>query len=564
MSYHPRPLEHEHAFSIPSGTPDRAGAVDVIGDVVVPMRDGVLLGADVYLPQGRTPAPTVLIRQPYGRRTDEMGFDVVASFFARKGYGCVVQDVRGRFSSEGVFDPMVNEVPDGYDTAEWVAAQPWCDGRVGAWGESYYGFSSYAVAISGHPALRCIAPGDIGLDRRSVWFRQGAFLLNTAGYWSLSMDSRRYEDVSHVDPYCLPLRDLPRTVGLEGRFFHAMVDHLDDADWWRERSLSHRLADVRVPVLVWSGWYDNYLGQLLSDYETLLAERNGAPVHLFIGPWDHEGSGDYTDRAVCQRVPATAQHRWDTYQAFFDRYLMELEEGFADREQVEVFELGTNRWCALSAWPPSDTEEVPVFLRESGSLSFEPPRDAEPPDRYRYDPANPVARTVGANCWALCTTLDDRRQLDDRRDILRYTSEPLGADLSLCGRVRASLFAATSGLDTDFTVTLCDVFPDGTVNTIQDGIVRGRYREGFASPAPLEPGRIEEFRVDLFATSYLVRRGHRLRVDVSSSDFDRYDRNLNTGEPWGSSSRIAVADQEVHHSPGHLSRVILPVRRTSL
>ncbi len=560
MSYHPAPLEHEGTFVISSGTPDRAADVEILGDQEVAMEDGTRLGADVYLPRGVERVPAVLIRQPYGRRTDWMGLDVVASFFARKGYACVVQDVRGRFSSGGVFDPMVNEVGDGYDTVDWAATQEWCNGRVGLWGESYYGFTSYAAAISGHPAIACIAPGDIGLDRRAVWFRQGAFLLNTAGYWALAMDSKEYADVAGVDPYHVPLRDLPSSVGLEGDLFVKMLDHVDDAEWWRERSLSHRLRDVKVPVLAWSGWYDNYLGQLLADYQTLASDRPSTrPVHLFVGPWDHEGSADYTERAVCQRVTATAPHRWETYLAFLDHYLMGIDNGFGDRGPVEVYVLGADRWRTLPSWPPPGVVETPLYLRGGGSLSFELPSPDEPPDAYDYDPADPVAGTVGRNCWALCTTLDDRRHLDHRADILRYSTDPLAEDLVFCGPLTAWLYASSSATDTDFTVTLCDVFENGTVNTIQDGIVRARYRAGLNSPAPIESGQIEEYRIDLFATSYVVRRGHRLRVDVSSSDFDRYDRNPNTGDPWGSSDRMLIAKQQIHHSPGRESRVVLPV-----
>jgi putative CocE/NonD family hydrolase len=560
VSYHPAAADVHVAFSIPSGTPDRAGAVDVVEDAFATTRDGVRLGADVYLPRGLAPAPAIVIRQPYGRRTAEMGFDTVGRFFAGKGYGCVVQDVRGKFSSGGEFDPGVSEVDDGYDTVEWAAAQEWCDGRVGLWGESYYGFTSFAAAISGHSAIACIAPGDIGLDRRAAWLRQGAFLLNTTGYWAMAMDAREYGDVSAVDPYHLPLVEMPATAGLEGRFFRTLVEHADDAEWWDARTLVRRLGEVRVPVLSWGGWYDNYIGPQLDDRRRLL-ESHPRPetVHLLVGPWDHEGSGDYTDRAVCQTLPPTAQHRWDTYQAFFDRYLMGVENGFGAEGPVEVFTLGANRWRRQPSWPPPGVVETPLYLRAGGGLSLEAPTAEESVDAFAYDPSDPVPETVGRNCWALCTALDDRRRLDGRSDILRYVGEPLDADLELAGPLVAELYAATSAVDTDFTVTLCDVFEDGTVNTIQDGIVRARYRDGLDDPALLEPGRVYRYVITLCATSYVVRHGHRLRVDVSSSNFDRYDRNPNTGELFGTSVRMVVAEQQIHHAPGRASHVVLPV-----
>lgn len=560
MSYHPAADEVHTAFTIPSGTPDRASEVELVRDVFATMRDGVTLGADVYLPRGLGPAPAIVIRQPYGKRTDDMGMDVVGGFFARKGYACVVQDVRGKFSSGGDFDPGVNEVDDGYDTIEWVVAQEWCAGRVGLWGESYYGITSYAAAISGHPAIACIAPGDIGVDRRAAWFRQGAFLLNTTGYWAIAMDAQEYTDVAGADPYTLPLADLPASVGAEGAFFRELVAHADDGKWWARHGLADRLGEVRVPVLSWGGWYDVYVGNQLGDHARLLAlHPDPEHVHLMVGPWDHEGSGEYTDRAVCIQLPPTAQHRWDRYQAFFDRYLMGLDNGFGADGPVEVFTLGRNAWRSEPAWPPRDMSPTPLHLREGGRASFDPPGAAEPADGYRYDPADPIAATVGGNCWALCTAIGDRRELDGRADILRFTTEPLAADLELMGPIEARIHASSSAPDTDFTVTLCDVFEDGTVNTIQDGIVRARYRDGLDSPSPIEPGRVYEYAISLCATSYVVARGHQLRVDVSSSNFDRFDRNPNTGEPFATATATVPADQCIHHDADRPSHVLLPI-----
>jgi hypothetical protein len=562
MSYHPTgDLAHPATFRIPSGTPDRFAEVELRGDVVATMRDGVRLGADLYLPAGGTPAPAILIRLPYGKGTPEMGMHETGSWFARKGYACVVQDVRGKFSSGGSFEPAVHEIDDGHDTVAWAVEQPWCDGAVGLWGESYYGLTSYAAALSGHPAVRAIAPGDIGTDRRASWFRQGALLLNTTGYWALAMDAREFADVGTVDPYHLPLLDLPATLGLDGAFFRALVSSLEDDGWWAPRSYAHLLAGVRCPVLSWSGWYDNYLGPQLADLEHLLAVHpHPEAVHLMIGPWDHEGSSGYTDRAVCIAVPPTEQHRWDAFQAFFDRYLRGEDNGFGAAGPVDLFTIGRNAWRTAPAWPPPDAVPTALYLRDQGRLAFEPPPAAGPAaDRYRYDPLDPLDETVGANCWALCTALRDRRRHDGRTDVLRYRGDPLLHDLELTGPVRARLYASSGAPDTDFTVTLCHVMRDGTVNTIQDGIVRARHRHGFAAPAPILPGAVVAYDIYLFATSYVVPAGDRLRVDVSSSSFDRYDRNLNTAEPFGRGTRTAVAEQAVHRSAAHPSHVLLPV-----
>ena len=561
MSYHPTGHLYDGApLVIPSGTPDRELQTGVTADCFATMRDGIRLGADVYLPRAVGPFPAIVIRMPYGKQTPAMGMAVLGAWLARKGYACVVQDVRGKFSSGGDFDPGVHEVEDGYDTVDWVAGQDWCDGAIGLFGESYYGFTAYAAAISGHPAVRAIAPGDIGLDRRRAWFRQGAFLLNTTGYWALSMDAPEYADVAGVDPFCLPLINLPQPLGLEGAFYRNLLAHAEDSTWWQQRSLAHRLVDIRCAVLSWSGWYDNYTGPQLADFERLL-EVHPTPehLHLMIGPWDHEGSAGTATRAACLPIPATAQHRWDTYQAFFDRYLRGDDNGFGRAGAANIFTLGLNQWQTTSTWPPPALKPTPLYLRHGAELSFDPPTTAEAPDRYRYDPADPVVETVGENCWSLATTLRDRRRLDTREDILRYVTPPLHRALEITGPVSARLFAATSAIDTDFTVTLCHVLANGTVNTIQDGIVRARYRRGMDAPAALVPGQVEQYDITLFATSYFIPAGDRLRVDVSSSSFDRYDRNLNTGEPAWLAAAPVLANQTIYHDSQHPSYVLLPV-----
>jgi len=560
ISYHPTadPGAHHEPFTITSGTRDRFTEVELLGDRFARMRDGVELGADVYLPRGAGRAPAIVIRHPYGRRTPEMGMAELGSFFARKGYACVVQDVRGKFSSGGTFDPGVGEVEDGYDTVDWVASADWCTGRVGLWGESYYGFTSLAAAISGHPAVCGIAPGDIGTDWRNVWYRGGALQLNTAGYWAIAMDDAEYADLSQLDAWHLPLIGMAEAAGGSGAYFRATIDRASDDAWWRERSLRHLLADVRVPLLTWSGWYDNFTGEQLLDRDLILATHpEPETVHLLVGPWDHEGSGEHTDRAVCVPVPPTAAHRWDAYQAFFDRYVLQAPDA-AEVPPVEVFTLNAG-WQRFATWPPRGSTPTRYHLRAGGVLSYAGPTGDEPPDGFTYDPADPVAETVGGNCWELCEALGDRRALERRPDVVTYTTAPLERDLELTGPVTAVVYAATSAPDADFTVALVDVSEDGTANQIQDGIVRARFRDGMATPAPVTPGAIVRYELDLFATSYLVRRGHRLQVDVSSSCFDRYDRNPNDGGPYGHASEPAVAQQAIHHSAACPSHVVLPV-----
>jgi putative CocE/NonD family hydrolase len=524
------------------------------------MRDGVVLRSDLYMPEGCERAPAILIRQPYGRGTPAMAFQQTGSFWARKGYACVVQDVRGKFSSGGTFDPMVHEAHDGYDAVDWVSRQPWCKGRVGMWGESYYGFTSLAAAVEAPPALACIAPGDIASDRHRIWFRQGAFLLNTIGPWAIAMDALEYADLSGIDCWHLPLKDMATAAGHEGRYFRTLIDHAFDPAWWAKRGVRDRLDQIKIPVLFWSGWYDNYTSGLLEDFAALeLSSPHPERIHLLVGPWDHESIWEHTDRAICVKLPPTGEHRWDAYQAFFDRYLMNVDNGFGAEGKVDYFTIGANRWQHSASWPPPGTRPTPFFLRSGGALSRAAPDEREEPDRYRYDPADPVAETVGLYCWSLCTQLGDRREIEKRGDVVSYTTEPLESDIELTGPIKTILHAASSAVDTDFTVTLVDVFEDGTANQIRDGIIRAACRDDPYRASPIAPGKVYAYAIDLAATSYLVRAGHRIRVDVSSSCFDQYDRNPNTGERFGYAVKTMMAEQAIHHSRDHPSQILLPI-----
>lgn len=563
MSYHNSSFHPEPLAAFPSGTPDRFSQARHMGELETPMRDGVVLRSDLTLPVGCDRAPVILIRQPYGRDTPAMMLDQTASFWARKGYACMVQDVRGKFSSDGAFEPVVNEINDGFDTVDWITRQDWCSGKVGMWGESYYGLTSLAAAMSGVPGLACIAPGDIVMDWHRIWFRQGAMFLNTMAPWAISMDASEYADLSKLDPWHLPLNDMARAAGRSGDYFNTVIAHATDRAWWERLDLTPGLDRIAIPVLYWSGWYDNFTGGELEDFARLERAGGGEHIHLMVGPWDHEGSSEHTTKAICMPLPPTGKQRWDTYQSFFDRYLMGIDNGFGRDGRVRYFTVGADKWRTARSWPPAGMQPTPFYLQGDGGLSERKPAAAAAPDRFTYDPADPVVETVGLNCWAVCGQLGDRREIESRDDVLCYTTPPLAADLELTGPISARLYAASDAVDTDFTVALSDVFPDGTSNPIQDGIVRASCRQDAFRPTPIEPGRIYAYDVDLFATSYLVKAGHRIRVSISSSCFDRYDRNPNTGEPFGTGATTRVARQEIHRSPEHPSHILLPVARAA-
>jgi len=568
--------KHETAAyeRLPSNTPDRAAPGRTISDVMIAMRDGTRLATDVYLPDGDGPFPTVLTRMPYGKTEPYCYMPVIAAYWVRKGYAAVVQDVRGKWASEGHFEPNLasNEVPDGYDTIDWIAGQPWSNGKVAMWGESYFGFTSYCAAAGGHPALVCITPGDISLDRYGATFRHGCLQLNTVGTWAISMTDQTYQDLSRLDYWHLPLATMAQTAGAPSTYFDALIANPVPSPFWEERSVLAGYESIRIPVLHWGGWYDNYLGPTIADWRRMDANNAGAAnQHLFIGPWDHEGTADRCHHVGLLPVAdGTSAARWDHYCAFFDRYLMGLDNGFGDSGAVRYYVMGADCWRDAPSWPPPETEATPLYLRSNGHaatldgdgrLDWNAPEGEEPEDGFIYDPADPVSDTLALDCWAIAGQMGDRRPVEQRADVLVYTTPPLDDALELTGPVTAHLHVSSSAPDTDFTVAVVDVAPDGAANLIQDGILRASYRDGPLAVAPIEPGRVYALTVDLWSTSYRLAAGHRLRVEVSSSCFNRYDRNLNTGENFGLGADPVHASQRVLHDGAHPSHILLPIRR---
>ncbi|MFT7461528.1 MAG: putative CocE/NonD family hydrolase [Planctomycetota bacterium] len=548
---------------IPTTTPDRSPGHSLQSDIMVTLRDGVSLACDVYLPEGDGPFSTILSRIPYGKTEAYCYMFLIGAFFASKGYAFVVQDVRGKWGSEGTFNPNMGsvEISDGYDTIDWITLQDWSNGRVGMWGESYFGFTSYAGAVSQHPALIALAPGDITLNRYLATFRGGCLQLNTVGIWAIEMMAQEYQDLSTINSRHLPLAEMANAAGIPSSYFDQVIANPIQGPFWNERSLLAGYDAIRIPVLHWDGWYDNYLGYMLQDWQRLTdANAPKKQNHLMVGPWDHECSADTLARAGLMPVTDTAfAHRWDHFIAFFDHYLMGLDNGFGAAGQVHYFTLGADKWQDDEDWPPPGVDFQSWYLRGNSELSQQSPGE-EAADQFTYDPAKPIDQTLQMDCWGIAGEMGDRREIEARDDVLVYTSSTLEADMELTGPVTATLHISSSATDTDFTVVLCDVFPDGRVNKIQDGILRTGFREIDLAPQLMEPGKIYALDIDLWATSYLVGRGHQLRVEISSSDFNRYDRNPNTGAPFGHSATTMIAEQTVYRSAANPSHIILPVK----
>jgi putative CocE/NonD family hydrolase len=555
--------------------------------VKIPMRDGTVLDAIVWRPAAPGRYPVLVERVAYelvGRAR------AIGQFYAGHGYAVVAQSVRGAFASEGEYTLMQDdgwgERQDGYDTIEWAAGQPWSSGAVGMFDGSYSGSTQYMLAPTRPPHLRALFVRQSTGDFYHDWvYRGGAYMYGFSRRWTagsilapqlgrraglLSEDATRERIERAVadherDLWTLPTASWPPIEGLADWYWD-VVDHPEDGPYWHPVTMSRVVSEVDTPILHLGSWFDVFLGGTLRAYTGIKA-RGRSPAtreaqRLIVGPWIHgpanlalreTGDLDFGPEAVFDLNGWRL--RW------YDHWLKGGENGVMDGPPVRVFLMGTNRWLGLPEWPPADAEYRPLHLAGEaasgqGRLTFDAPPADDAPDTYTYDPAAPVPSTVtGLQTWP-----NEQRGIEnDPQKLLVYTSEVLAEDLHVVGPVTAVLHAASSAVDTDWVVRLCDVWPDGRSITVCDGILRARYRESFERPALMAPGQAYRFEVDLRATAQTFQAGHRLRLHVTSSDFPRYDRNLNTGGPVAQETRPVVAANTIFHDTLRPSHVLLPV-----
>ena len=555
--------------------------VRVAGDVPVEMRDGVILMTDIYLPAGSGPFPVILTRLPYGTKTEFAFQPATGHFFAENGFAYVAQNVRGRFGSEGTFSAYIDgqEIPDAYDTIDWIVSQEWSNGIVGVMGESYHGYTALAAAASGHSAIKAISAANITLAREDEVL-DGAYPLHGSGLWMLRMDAvanGQYQDTDQIDLYHLPLMTMGEAYGLRDVLWRDRVSgYLADPGARRAQALDD-YETVRVPALHFGGWYDPFTRGTIANWEGVKlysGDHDASEMQwLVMGPWDHKSmSVHLSGRAAPTKIgrrdtgSAAVSTYGDTLLEFFTFFLKREDNGFIDVPRVQYFNIGDNDWRYGEQWPPKESRLRSLFFHSKGNagsaddglLDFVPPRD-EPADSYTYDPRDPVSITEGSNVWSRAAGLPDRAILPERDDVLTYETRPLLDDLDITGPIAVELYASSSAPDTDFTAALVDVYPDGYSLLIQEGILRASFRDKDADPSPIGPGEVYTLVIDLWSTSYTVPAGHKLRVEVSSSNFPRFARNLNNGGPFGTSDRIEGADQTVYHTNSYPSRLVLPV-----
>ncbi|HKW56204.1 MAG TPA: CocE/NonD family hydrolase [Candidatus Acidoferrum sp.] len=556
--------------------------VAVERSVPAKMRDGATLRADIYRPKAEGKFPVLLVRTPYDK-TGETNFGLKA---AARGYVVIAQDVRGRFTSEGDFYTFANESADGYDTVEWAAALPYSNGKVGMFGGSYVGATQYLAAIAKPPHLAGICPTVTASNYHDGWtYQGGAFEQWFNESWStgLAMNTMRRRVETNGDALggtkTLPLTEYdllppPSASGI-APYFRDWLAHPDYDSYWKRWSIEDHYGDIQVPVFSFGAWYDIFLGGTLRNYQRLKKEagteaaRRGQHLVVYVG--GHAGGSsnrkvgavDFGDKLPIDQDELTL--RW------YDALFKGQANGMENEKPVKIFVMGKNEWRDEEDWPLARAKATRYYLHATGAganglagagaLSTVAPAE-ERADQYVYDPGDPVP-TIGGPlcCGALPTGIgpEDQRPAEARQDVLVFTTPTFEKEFEVTGPVTLNLYASSSAVDTDFTGMLVDVWPNGFAQNLTSGILRLRYRNSQETPELGNPGEVYHVTLDLWATSNVFLPGHKLRLEVSSSNFPRFDRNLNTGELQSRGTRMIKATNVIYHDKEHPSALILPV-----
>jgi putative CocE/NonD family hydrolase len=553
----------------------------------MPMRDGTILKCDVYLPDGPGPFPVLLERTPYNKDSSSEIALGSPDVYPKAGMAVAIQDVRGRFNSDGDFYPFRDDGwgpnRDGYDSVEWLAAQPWCDGKVGTIGGSYSGVTQYRMLPTKPPHLVAQFVRESSSDYHREWvYREGAFELGFSLHWALrvTLSNLDHSAMAAGRPDLEDLRKRLQAADKEAAswfrqrpqhphqlltglsdWYNDWLAHPDEDAYWWDTTIALHHHEIDTPVWHLGGWFDSFLRGTLVNYEGIAARNKNQK--LIVGPWIHGPTN--IDKRVVGEIDYGPTAGVDVHELrlrWFEHWLKGAQNGVMDEPPVRVFTMGRDEWQSLDAWPPRDATYQRWYLQENGALSPDAPPPVSSPDSYLFDPNDPVPAYGGG--WLSYngdrTGGYDQRPIESRPDVLVYTSDVLERDLEVTGPITATLNVMSSAPDTDFVVRLCDVSPDGHSRIVADGILRARYRESLQHPKPLIPNHVSQLTVDLWASSNLFRAGHRVRVHVTSSCWPRWDTNLNTGGPLFQEARAQVALNTVFHDAFRSSYITLPVR----
>ncbi|MFC4023560.1 CocE/NonD family hydrolase [Oceanobacillus longus] len=555
-------------------------------EVACTLRDGTKLYANIYRPSNEGEYPVLLTRLPYDKNLPNFSHRYIDPIrMAMSGYVVIIQDVRGRFASEGEFDPFVQELKDGYDTVEWAAALPYANGNLGMFGLSYYAFTQLYALMEQPPSLKAIFPAMTGHIFGDAFIQNGVHMLASTETWVLDsvaadylkrkQSSEQYtntikeitNDLDHINDWHSfkpvkewpPIKKHPELV----EFFNKYLQQEFTERSRDQISFKGNPSELGVPAYHLAGWYDNFLDATIHNFETMKGSTNNQK--LIIGPWGHGMfSSELGERnfginsagtSIEGKEDITGLHiKW------FDYWLKAGSEQLpADEDPVKIFVMGENKWRSEKNWPLERTAYTPYYLHEAGTLSeTEPSKEA--PDSYVHDPNNPVPTHGGGVLFYNGRGAGpyDQREIEKRDDVLTYTTKALDAPVEVTGWIKMKLWAAYDAKDTDFVVKLIDVFPDGTAYNLTDGVIRAKYRDGNIEENH-STAEIVELDIDMWATSNVFLAGHSIRIEISSSSYPRFDVNPGTGKTTIDSTEMVESNQQIYHDQDHPSHVLLPI-----
>jgi uncharacterized protein len=543
--------------------------VKVLLDQKCPV-DGVNLSTDIYLPDSKGPWPCVLIRTPYSNN-DPLKKVPLGREYASNGYAVAIQDVRGRFDSDGDWEPFFNEAADGLATQKWLAEQDFCNGNIALLGRSYEGYCVWMQTFGHHPAVKAIIPIVALPDPViNVPWQNGSVFWNMIT-WAMFIHGRTNQDVEQYDWEALynsrPLNKLDEKLGFASPAWQDWMKHPTLDAYWKPACYMHRMKELDIPALHICGWYDDDGASTYNNFPSarkLASSKN--EQYVLIGPWPH---GTNT-KCIIHGVdfgPEEIINLNGFILDWLDKQIGGRPENWGDRKRARIFLMGTNKWHDMDDWPPKSAADTSFYLGSNGKANSmfgdgilsDASKDSDSHfDEFVYDPEHPVPYLYDAGTLQVGGPFD-ARPVERRDDVLCYTSEPLEKELTLCGRVFSELWVSSSAEDTEFCAKLCDVHPTGLARQLCDGNIRLALRDSLEKLDPVKPGDVVKIKIDMWATGIVVQKGHRLRLEVASSAVPKFAAHTNTLDPPGSALKSAVATNRVYHEGKMQSRVILPV-----
>lgn len=543
-------------------------------NVMVPMADGIKLAADIYRPKINGKCPVIILRTPYGKRGYIHPYKQMALLFASQGYVFIVQDVRGRYSSEGEYEPFQNEAIDGVTTVQWAGKESWSNGKVALYGFSYLGTCAWLVTPYHIPYLKTVVPMFSTQDTYSIFIEKGIFHLKGALYWLTTFYGRTQTPRLTFKKIKKSLMKLPvcsldsDVMGHPIKTYQNVVSHIVPDAFWAKICVNQRINEINIPAFIITGWYDTYLQGAIDDFLRMI----NSPEHsknrqsrLVIGPWAHNPSQKFQGIDYGRQADFNLQIintlRWCDY------WLKDEIDALKNQSKVKYFMMGNNEWREAHEWPPKKARMINYYLSKhedekeicSYKLSKEMPLENKK-THYTYDPNDPVpfrgSHHLHDPAWV---GPFEQGELLCRKDVVTYISEPLEQDLEIAGYVYLVLFVSSTALDTDFCAKICDMHPNGKSYNLQAGFLRMRYRESLHMPSLIEPGKIYRLEIFLRSIAHAFKKNHRIQLQVTSCDFPVHDRNLNTGESCEFSSEIKIAEQTLYTGEQYPSHLILPV-----